>query len=399
MAEEWRTAIVEGDPITKLTGKISVEQLASHASTHEYGGDDPVRNLDYLAIRNEKFIDENRKVVKDFHILKSNPQVTIEETEAETNYPQIDIKNPQRTWRIINSLAGHLQFYDVIADQLRHVMLYDTTSGSPQFIWYNSEGTELMRIDREGKASISGGLQVAGYDIITSDRKLKNISSIVQTLLPDADNTYDLGSSTSRWRDLQLGRNAYIGGDIFQTKTYPAVVLQETASATYYPRIDLLNPQRRWRILNDSAGNFRLIDATTGYSREISYYATAADSIQKRWYNSSGIEIMRIDYEGDLTITGKLTQGACPEFSKMSLEEIKNFLAKCRDKPEPLKDENGRFVCDICGKSFGDGCNNPDHYNQFIENHFHKTQEEVMALIHLVLNLAERVEYLMSKIK
>ena len=37
--------------------------LTSHAPRHEYGGADPVRNLDYLAIRGTKVIDENLQIV------------------------------------------------------------------------------------------------------------------------------------------------------------------------------------------------------------------------------------------------------------------------------------------------------------------------------------------------
>lgn len=462
-AEEWRPALVEGDPITKLSGKLSLEQLVPHAethskggsdevaidasqitagtlgleripdmprtkisdlwntpfwenipdkpltfppqlhaSTHEHGGNDPVRNLDYLAIRGTTVIDSERKlqniskIIQDVLLSKAYPILTIEETEPNSYYPRLDLINPQRQWRIQNSLGGHLYIYDVTAGLLRHIVRYDTATDSAQFVWYHSGGSEIMRIDREGDLSLAGGLRIAGYDIISSARKLQNLVSIVQHLIPDSDVAYDLGSSTLRWRDLRLGRHAYIGGDIFQTKTNPALVLEETAPATSYPRVDFLNPQRRWRLLNDSAGGFRLIDATAGYSREIVYYATAADSVQKRWYNSGGVEIMRIDYEGDLTITGKLTQGACPQFSKMSLNEIKQFLIKCRDKTEPKRNDDGMFVCDVCGKPLSDdgGCKDPSHFNQFMENHLHKTQEEVMALIHLTLNLLERVEAL-----
>lgn len=333
-------------------------------------------------------------IEEDVRIVKENPMFTVEELSPNTWYPRVDIKNPQRSWRIQNSGGGHLYFYDLTAAILRYRILYDLATDSAQFIWSDSAGTEIMRIDKEGDLAISGGLRIAGYDIITSARKLQNIASIVQHLLPDADVTYDLGSASLRWRDLRLGRHAYIGGDIFQTKTNPALVLEETASAASYPRIDLLNPQRRWRLLNTSAGHFLIHDPTAGYSRHYIYYNTAAGSIQFAWFNSSGTQIMSIDFEGDLTITGKLTQGACPEFSKMSLNEIRGFIEKCKDKPEPKKDDKGRALCDICGKPFSDGCNDSSHFEQFIEKHYHKTQEEVMALIHLTLNLLERVEKL-----
>jgi methionyl-tRNA synthetase len=79
----------------------------------------------------------------------------------------------------------------------------------------------------------------------------------------------------------------------------------------------------------------------------------------------------------------------------MSLNEIRSFLQKCVSKREPRKDGSGRDICDICNKPFSeDGCTNPEHWNSHVETHYHKTQEEVMALMHLVLNLVERVEQL-----
>jgi len=48
-------------------------------------------------------------------------------------------------------------------------------------------------------------LQIGGSTVITSGRVLQNIASIAQSLLPDGDNTRNLGSSNYFWRDLYLG--------------------------------------------------------------------------------------------------------------------------------------------------------------------------------------------------
>lgn len=53
-----------------------------------------------------------------------------------------------------------------------------------------------------------GSLQIGGTEIVTSSRVLQNVVSIAQTLLPDDDNTRDLGSSSFRWK------NGYFAGDI-----------------------------------------------------------------------------------------------------------------------------------------------------------------------------------------
>jgi hypothetical protein len=47
-----------------------------------------------------------------------------------------------------------------------------------------------------------GSLQIGGTTVIDSNRVLQNIASVSQSLTPVADNTYDLGSSTYRWRAL-----------------------------------------------------------------------------------------------------------------------------------------------------------------------------------------------------
>ena len=47
-----------------------------------------------------------------------------------------------------------------------------------------------------------GSLQISGVTVIDSSRVLQNIASVRQTLAPSSDNSYDLGSSSYRWRTL-----------------------------------------------------------------------------------------------------------------------------------------------------------------------------------------------------
>ena len=51
-----------------------------------------------------------------------------------------------------------------------------------------------------------GSLQIGGTEVIDASRILKNIASVAQNLLPNADNSYDLGSSSKRWK------NGYFAG-------------------------------------------------------------------------------------------------------------------------------------------------------------------------------------------
>jgi hypothetical protein len=300
-------------------------------------------------------------LLKDAYLTKAGPILTLEETDAGTYYPRLDIKNPQRTWRIQGASDGRL-------------IIYDVTAGASRFT-----------LDSEGK--------------------LSSLSAVAQNLLPDGDATRTLGSSTLRWSDVRTAllngwnpdahasRHEYGGADlihnldylairgytiidtarqlqnistiiqdVFQTKSSPVFRMTETASGSTYPRLELYNPQRNWRIFNSSDGSLNIIDVSAAVYRLRFFYSTAPDSEQLRIVNSAGTTIMSIDYEGDVTIAGKLTQSGCPQFSKMTLDEIKQFITESRDKE------------------------------------YHKTQEEVMALIHLVLNLAERVEQLERKL-
>jgi len=289
----------------------------------------------------------------DLKVRKENPYLIVQETSSATWYPRINILNPQRSWLIQLDNAGRFRLRDLTAAADRLV------------IDENGNFSSIASATISGSANV-GSLQIAGTTVIDSARQLQNIAKIIQ--------------------------------DLTLSKVNPIVTIQETASGTWYPRFEIKNPQRTWRLLGSgytTGDSFYIYDATAAVSRFIIGYDTAANAKQFRWFNSGGTEIMSIDTEGDLTITGKLTQGACPEFSKMSLNEIKNFIKKCVSKPEPRKDGNGRNICDICNKPFSeDGCTDPKHWNNHIETHYHRTQEEVMALMHLVLNLIERVEQL-----
>jgi len=323
---------------------------------------------------------------EDVHIVKSNPAVSVEEKTPNTAFPQTDLVNPARTWRFQLDEAGKLKIRDLTANADRLV------------------------VDVDGKVS--------------------SIAMFAQDLLPDGNLTRSLGSATSKWLlngwnpDAHAPRHEYGGADLVRNLDYLAIrgatvitsdrtfqninkisqgtlVFEWAQSGVWYPRFDIQNLDRAWRILvAPSPGDLYIVDKTTGKTRIIIRYNTAADSGQFEIRNSDATVIFSIDYEGDVTIPGKLTQGACPEFSKMSLNEIKNFLKKCVSKPEPRKDGNGRDICDLCNKPFGEeGCTDPKHWNNHIETHYHKTQEEVMALMHLVLNMIERIEMLEEAIR
>lgn len=58
-------------------------------------------------------------------------------------------------------------------------------------------------------------LRISGTEVITSARKLQNIASVMQALLPDSDDVYGLGSAAYRWRDLYLSRAINPSSDVY----------------------------------------------------------------------------------------------------------------------------------------------------------------------------------------
>jgi len=70
--------------------------------------------------------------------------------------------------------------------------------GSSDLKWNKIYGVELT-ISSTGNL---GSLQIGGTTVIDSSRNLLNINRIVCSLIPNADNTYDLGSSSLRWANL-----------------------------------------------------------------------------------------------------------------------------------------------------------------------------------------------------
>ena len=380
---------------------------------------------------------------EDIHVVKENPIVTIEEKALNTWYPRFYLTNPARKWLHQLSDQGALCITDALAVKTREKIIYDTASDASQFQLFNSDGALIFDIDYQGRLKtnlivrkanpyltveeISSATWYPRINILNPQRswliqlddagrfRLRDLTAAADRLVIDENGNFSniasaTVSATANVGSLQIAGTTVIDSarqlqniakiiqDLTLSKANPIVTIQETASGTWYPRFDIKNPQRTWRLLvggTATGDSFYIYDATAAVSRFVIGYDTGANAKQFRWLNSGGTEIMSIDTEGDLTIIGKLTQGACPEFSKMSLNEIKSFLKKCVSKPEPRKDGNGRDICDLCHKPFGeDGCTNPEHWNSHIEAHYHRTQEEVMALMHLVLNLIERVEQL-----
>ena len=87
-------------------------------------------------------------------------------------------------------------------------------------IKFFTDGTERVSIDNTGKFTVEGNTELKGNvtiggDITIGDADTDGIninSDFNNSLLPNLDNNYDLGSATKKWRDLHIGRTIDASG-------------------------------------------------------------------------------------------------------------------------------------------------------------------------------------------
>jgi len=233
--------------------------------------------------------------------------------------------------------------------------------------------------------------------------------SLSTHLIPSDDKTYDLGSSTKRWRD------AYLTGQLILSCPYllpaggPLLKLENTSTETDYPRLEIKNPARNWRFKTPTnTAALELWDATGGIKRVlISHstgpdtvqfmfadsdgdaryhimYSTSADSHQHKWLVTGGALAMYLDYEGDLFVDGTYNTFS-PEIPE-TVEEAIEIIKRETSKQHPPRDEDGNIIC-ICGKKLSEcGKHNTAMAEKYAVNH----SKLLMALAKVVLSLLER---------
>jgi hypothetical protein len=187
---------------------------SAHASTHEYGGTDLVRNLDYLAIRGTTVINSSRNLVG-INVVAQNlvPDIDITRNLGSSSYHFYTLYcgYMQRA----NGPIGILPYSELNLGGGNSYRWQINTSGhlipaSDNSFDIGSSSLRVRNLYLAGAANV-GSLQIAGTTVIDSSRILQSIASVAQSLLPSADNTYDLGSSSYRWRNLYLAGTANVG--------------------------------------------------------------------------------------------------------------------------------------------------------------------------------------------
>jgi hypothetical protein len=211
--------------------------------------------------------------------------------------------------------------------------------GSSTYRWRNAYLSGSLTV--AGTANV-GSLQIAGTTVITSGRVLQNIASIGQTLTPSADNTYDLGSSSYRWRNLYLGGalvvagaanvgSLQIGGTTVIDSSRNVINAMSVTSTTLSPGTDFLIAQpydaSSAITLRNSPdivlrGKYWTGTSSATYDAEIRHVMTSTVPSSKLSFMFGGVEMAFIASDGSMNIGSLLVGGTTVIDSFRNLQNV-----------------------------------------------------------------------------
>lgn len=259
---------------TNIPDKPSTYPPNAHASSHEYGGSDLVRNLDYLAIRGTTVIDTSRRLQNIAsiyqHLLPTSDNsydlgsstsrwknlflsgvlkggFSLDQNLNPAAANTYNLGNPDYYFTSI--VAKYLAARDPNASTSPYVGLIKFDSVNNRIVFRNETDSAYIKLDpncyditahTHTRSQITdfwstpfwanipdkpstyppsahassheyGGsdqirnldyLAIRGTTVIASNRVLGNITGIAQHMIPALDNTFDLGSSSLRWKNI-----------------------------------------------------------------------------------------------------------------------------------------------------------------------------------------------------
>ena len=147
-------------------------------------------------------------------VVSSSAQVSAYGVFAELNGDNLVSSSAQ--------ISGYNTFLEINGDGVHSGSAQVVSSLLNQDIDFGTGGISGSTLDITGNAKIDGNL-VLGGNITIGDQSSDTISfggEVSSHIIPDVTNTYDLGSSTNRWRDLYLsGSTIDLGGTLLQRKS------------------------------------------------------------------------------------------------------------------------------------------------------------------------------------
>jgi hypothetical protein len=135
--------------------------------------------------------------------------------------------------------------------------IYITQGGIGEDTTITSEGNWGLAIS--GISNGAASLGVTGYAAISGKLAVGQIATPPST-------TLDVNGDASISGKVGIGTNSPTSNLHIKT-TYPVAVIEETAAATWYPRLYLKNPQRTYLLQGSSDGRFIIWDDTAGATR------------------------------------------------------------------------------------------------------------------------------------
>jgi len=127
-------------------------------------------------------------------------------------YVKIEVYNTNNSaWETLKEVSGNKSTHVYWVGGQSYVGKIRITIDEPTANPYDEIAIALIYAESSHLYRYKGGghphfpnLMINGAEVITPDRVLQNIASINQSIIPSSDNSYDLGSGSSRWRLLYL---------------------------------------------------------------------------------------------------------------------------------------------------------------------------------------------------
>ena len=203
---EERILLANGDGVVSGSAQITLTSADNAGFNTSYVAEDASR-LYYTDTRVKTKLNTET-------VVSSSAQVSAYGVFAELNGDNLVSSSAQ--------ISGYNTFLEINGDGVHSGSAQVVSSLLNQDIDFGTGGISGSTLDITGNAKIDGNL-VLGGNITIGDQSSDTISfggEVSSHIIPDVTNTYDLGSSTNRWRDLYLsGSTIDLGGTLLQRKS------------------------------------------------------------------------------------------------------------------------------------------------------------------------------------